>query len=84
MDKEMKYVSLFAGGILFYTIAMPCIDSISCLLQSAINNKVAHMQMDLEESQCEHESACELIKPNNSNMTHAVGFAVPSEEDYEE
>lgn len=50
MDKEMKYVALFAGGILFYTIAMPCIDSISCLLQSAINKKVAHMQMDLEEA----------------------------------
>ena len=48
MDKDMKYVALFAGGILFYTIAMPCIDSISCLLQSAINKKVAHMQMDLE------------------------------------
>lgn len=84
MDKELKNVALFVGGVLFFTIAMPCLDSISCLFQSAVNKKVAHMQMDLEESQCEHESACELIKPNNSNMTQAVGFQIPSDEDYEE
>ena len=30
-------VYLFAGGVLFYSIAMPCLDSISCVLQSACN-----------------------------------------------
>lgn len=50
-------VYLFAGGVLFYSIAMPCLDSISCVLQSACNRIVAKWQMDLNEAQAESNAA---------------------------
>lgn len=40
MNKNaMKYVYLFTGGLLFYAIVMPILDSVSTLVQSAINKK---------------------------------------------
>lgn len=75
----------FAAGIGFYIFA-PCLESISALVQSIINKSIAHMQMDLEESQCEHQAACEVIAPAEKNSTNAIGFDYDNQGDeyYEE
>lgn len=86
MNKNsLKYVYLFIGGMVTYNIVMPLLESAGNLAQSAINVKIGHMQMDIEERQCEHEAACELIKPVERQPTAAVGFTIPSEqeEDYD-
>ena len=86
MNKNsLKYVYLFIGGMVTYNIVMPLLESVGNLVQSAINVKIGHMQMDIEEWQCEHEAACELIKPVERQPTVAVGFTIPSEseEDYD-
>lgn len=82
MNKNaMKYVYLFTGSLLFYTIVMPILDSVSTLIQSAINKKIGNMQMELEQEQCEHQAACELIKPTERQPTNAIGFEIPNKED---
>lgn len=67
-------VYLFAGGVLFYIIAMPCLDSISCVVQSACNRLVAKWQMDLNEAQAESNAAVEVIQPASQQNTNAIGF----------
>ena len=85
MNKNsLKSVYLFIGGILAYNIVMPLLESLGNLAQSAINVRIGHMQMDIEERQCEHEAACELIKPVERQPTAAVGFTIPSEQDEED
>lgn len=83
--RPMDCVYLFIGGMVAYNIVMPILESVGNLIQSAINVKIGHMQMDIEERQCEHEAACELIKPVERQPTAAVGFTIPSEseEDYD-
>ena len=71
--RHMNYVYLFIGGMVAYNIVMPLLESVGNFIQSAINVKIGHMQMDIEERQCEHEA------------TAAVGFTIPNEqeEDYD-
>lgn len=86
MNKNsLKPVYLFIGGMLAYNIIMPILESVGSLVQSVINVRIGHMQMDIEERQCEHEAACELIKPVERQPTAAVGFTIPNEqeEDYD-
>lgn len=85
MNKRlMNYVYLFIGGMLAYNIVMPVLESVGNFIQSAINVKIGYMQMDIEERQCEHEAACELIKPVERQPTAAVGFEIPRETEREE
>lgn len=86
MNKNsLKPVYLFIGGALVYFIVLPLLETVGNLIQSAINFRIGRMQMDLEERQCEHEAACELIKPVERQPTAAVGFTIPNEqeEDYD-
>lgn len=85
MNKNsLKPVYLFIGGALVYSMALPLLESVGNLIQSAINCRIGRMQMDMEERQCEHEAACEIIKPTEKNPTVAIGFDYQSneEEDY--
>ena len=85
MDKgSLKPVYLFIGGAVVYSIALPLLESVGNLIQSAINCRIGRMQMDMEEQQCEHEAACEIIKPTEKNPTAAIGFDYQGneEEDY--
>ena len=77
-------VYLFAGGVLFYTIAMPCLDSIGCVVQSACNRLVAKWQMDLNEAQAESNAAVEVIQPANQQNTNAIGFDLNPQEEYDD
>lgn len=74
-------VALLVGGGLFYAAIGPLVESLSNMAQQAINCRIAKWQFDIEEQAAEHNAAMELIKPNDSNMTQAVGFQIPSEED---
>ena len=83
--RPMNYVYLFIGGMVAYNIVMPLLESVGDLIQSAINCRIGHMQMDIEERQCEHEAACEMIKSIERQPAAAVGFTIPNEqeEDYD-
>lgn len=75
MDKHsLKPVYLFIGGALVYSITLPLLETVGNLIQSAINCRIGRMQMDMEERQCEHEAACEVIRPAEKNPTAAIGF----------
>lgn len=74
-------VGLIVGGAMFYAAIGPLIEQLSNMAQQAINRRIAKWQFDVEEQAAEHNAAMELIKPNDSNMTHAIGFQVASEED---
>jgi hypothetical protein len=85
MNKNsLKSVYLFIGGAVVYSIALPLLETVGNLIQSAINCRIGRMQMDMEEQQCEHEAACEIIKPTEKNPTAAIGFDYQGneEEDY--
>lgn len=74
------------GAILFINIALPLLDSVSSLVQSAINAHINRMQIDLELDQREAQAAAETIYPT-STITNAIGFDVGpehvDEEEYE-
>ena len=74
-------VALFVGGSLFYAAIGPLIEQLSNMAQQAINRRIVKWQFDVEEQAAEHNAAIELIKPNESNMTQAIGFQISSEED---
>ena len=79
-----KPLWIAGGAILFINIALPLLDSISSLIQSAINATINRMQIDLELDQREAQAAAETIKPSPA-VTQAIGFSLPSEsEDAEE
>lgn len=85
MNKNsLKPVYLFIGGALAYSIALPLLETVGNFIQSAINCRIGRMQMDMEEQQCEHEAACEIIKSTEKNPTAAIGFDYQGneEEDY--
>ena len=78
-----KPLWIAGGAILFINIALPLLDSISSLIQSAINAKINRMQIDLELDQREAQAAAETIKPSSA-ITQAIGFSLPSESEDEE
>lgn len=82
MNKNSLFpIYIFIGGALAYNIIMPLFESLGNLAQSAINCRIGNMQMDIEERQCEHDAACELIKPVERQPTAVVGFEVPNEQE---
>ena len=78
-----KPLWIAGGAVIFINIALPLLDSISSLIQSAINAKINRMQIDLELDQREAQAAAETIKPS-PQMTQAIGFRADSEPEYEE
>lgn len=81
---DLTPLYLFAGGFLFYAVAVPCLDSISAVFQSACNKLVTKWQLDLNERAAESEAAVAVIQPAEYSNVNAVGFQIPSEEDDEE
>lgn len=75
--KDKKYdltpLYLFAGGLLFYTVAMPWIDSANNVFQLACNTLVTKWQTKLNEAAAEPDV-----------NVNAIGFQIPSEEDEED
>lgn len=71
------------GSILFITTILPICDSISGLITSAINKTINKMNIDMQLDQAEGQAAAEVISPNVS-CTNAIGFEIPSVEEFEE
>ena len=84
MNKDHLTPLWIAGGaVLFVSSLLPLCNSIIDLVQSAINAKIGRMQIDLELDQREAQAAAETIKPS-PQMTHAIGFDVSPEPEYED
>ena len=84
MNKDHLTPLWIAGGaVLFVSSLLPLCNSIIDLVQSAINAKIGRMQIDLELDQREAQAAAETIKPS-PQMTHAIGFDVNPEPEYED
>ena len=79
----MNDLWIAGGAVLFVSSLLPLCGSIVDLVQSAINAKIGRMQMDLELDQREAQAAAETIKPS-PQMTHAIGFDVNPEPEYED
>lgn len=71
------------GAVLFVSTVLPICGAVVNLLESAVNAKINRMSMKLDLDQREHEAAAEVIKPV-AQITQAVGFQIPSEQDNEE
>ena len=71
------------GAVLFVSAAMPLIDAVETWIPSAMNAHINRMQIDLELDQREAQAAAETIKPS-PQMTHAIGFDVSPEPEYED
>ena len=80
---DFSYLWIAGGAVLFVSAAMPLIDSVITWISSAINAHINRMQIDLELDQREAQAAAETIKPS-PQMTHAIGFDVNPEPEYED
>ena len=83
LHMAMNDLWIAGGAVLFVSSLLPLCGSIVDLVQSAINAKIGRMQMDLELDQREAQAAAETIKPS-PQMTHAIGFDVNPEPEYED
>ena len=79
----MTYILIAVGAIIFYTIVMPLLDSLSVFAQSALNRIIHSWQMDMTYDEAQTQAATENINPPQSN-TNAIGFEIPTEPDYSE
>ena len=79
----MTYIFIAIGAIIFYTIIMPLLDSLSVFAQSALNRIIHSWQMDMTYDEAQTQAATENINPPQSS-TNAIGFEIPQEPDYSE
>ena len=80
---DFSHLWIAGGAVLFVSAAMPLIDSVVTWISSAINAHINRIQIDLELDQREAQAAAETIKPS-PQMTHAIGFDVNPEPEYED
>ena len=79
----MREIFIAIGAIIFYTIIMPILDSISGYVQSFFNKHIHDWQMQMAYDEAQVQSMTEEINTPKS-QTNAVGFTLPnncSEED---
>ncbi len=81
--RHLLPVWIAGGAVLFVSTILPICGAVVNLIESAVNAKINRMSMKLELDQREHEAAAEVIKPV-AQITQAVGFQIPSEQDDEE
>lgn len=72
------------ASILFYTIVMPILDTISSYIQSIINKKIHSWQLEMSIEEAETQAKVEEISGNSSTITQAVGFEIPTTPDESE
>lgn len=74
-NKTLHPLLIAFGSLLFYTIALPILDSASTHIQNQFNLRNVKLQAEAQEIQ----EGMQEQPP-----VHAIGFAVPSEEDYDD
>lgn len=80
---DLTPLYLFAGGLLFYAVAMPCIDSVSNVFQLACNRLITKWQMELNEAAAESEAAVAVIQPAEYSNVNAIGYQIANEDECE-
>lgn len=80
---DLTPLYLFAGGFLFYAVAVPCLDSISNVFQSACNRLITKWQMELNEAAAESEAAVAVIQPAEYSNVNAIGYQIANEDECE-
>ena len=72
---NLSYLFVSAATLLFYITIIPLADGVTTYLNNRINVSNTKLQAKANEI---------LPPPEEPTVTHAVGFQVASEEDYEE
>lgn len=82
--KKNNYENLIIafGSVIAINMVLPLLDSLTSMAMSAINKTVNKWQLDMQLDQAEAQAASEVIAPASS-VTHAIGFTIPTEEEYE-
>lgn len=82
--KKNNYENLIIafGSVITVNMILPLLDSLTSMAMSAINKTVNRWQLDMQLDQAEAQAASEVIAPAPS-VTHAIGFALPTEENYD-
>lgn len=81
--RNLKYLAISFGSIIFVNSILPIIDGLASMAISAINRKVNKWALDMELDKREAEAAAETIAPTGS-VTNAIGFVIPSESEEDE
>ena len=76
-------IIVIVGTILFVEFFLPIISTSCNWVCAKISSSIQREQMKLDLDARENEAAAETILPSPS-MTQAIGFQVPSEEEYYE
>ena len=80
MKKSYELVLSALGGVLCYSVIIPCLETAGSLFQNYINKKIYKWQLDMQLDNAETQAAAEVIQPNVNNI-QAIGFEVPTEPD---
>lgn len=81
-DKDLSYLLVAGGTLLFYMCILPVVDTFSTMVQNKINLKNAKMQKNMVQIQQEIEAISGNVD-EESNQTHAIGFQIDGEEEQE-
>lgn len=83
--KKHDYTDLMIalGTVIVLNVLLPIFDGISNMAISAMNKTINKWQLDMQLDQAEAEAASEVISPAPA-ITQAIGFSIPSEEDYDD
>lgn len=83
--KKHDYTDLMIalGAVIVLNVLLPIFDGISNMAISAMNKTINKWQLDMQLDKAEAEAASEVISPTPS-ISHAIGFSIPSEEDYDD
>lgn len=77
----LKELAIAGGSVIFINMALPLLDSLVSMAISAVNKTVNKWQLDMELDKREAEATAETILPSG-NVTQAIGFQMPNEEEY--
>lgn len=80
-NHDYSDIKIVIGTAIAMTLAIPILDGISNVVQSAFSKLIHGWQLEMGLDEAEAQAATEVISPNPC-ATQAIGFAIPSEEEY--
>lgn len=82
ISKEYQPLVTAASAVVFVNMVLPLLDGLCNVGISAMNRVINSWKIQMELDTREGEAAAEVIAPTGS-VSHAIGFTIPSEEDYD-
>lgn len=79
--RHISYILGILGGILFVNYGMPALESLTGWAQTKIASKIQKLNYTMAQDE---EEIKEIQMRLNSEPCQAIGFEIPSEEDYYE